>query len=425
MKQLWRVSLDRSYSGPIVSQDRVFTTETRNRSHEVVSAFNRQTGKKLWKTKWKGAMNVPFFARSNGSWIRSTPAFDGERLYVAGMRDLLVCLRAKDGKELWKFDFVKEFGTKLPAFGFVCSPLVDESNVYVQAGGAFVKLNKVTGKVIWKSLNDGGGMYGSAFSSPTMAKIGGNDQILVQTRTTLAGVNPDSGKILWSQKIPAFRGMNILTPTITGNKIFTSSYGGKSFFLQIEASKQEWNIKTKWTSKLQGYMSSPVIINDHLYLLLRQGNFACIDLKSGETKWRTDQRFGKYWSLVAQNDRILALDERGILYLIRANPKKFELLDQRRISDSPTWAHLAVCDYEIFIRELNGLAAYRWKWRRCFRSLKTRYIKRNSRRKFNLGPAGRGTDWLIYFTVKPMSMQCLTKLAFLQLRHFFSIFPIL
>jgi outer membrane protein assembly factor BamB len=47
--------------------------------------------------------------------------------------------------------------------------------------------------------------------------------------------------------------------------------------------------------------------------------------------------------------------------LIKANPKEFELIDEMKISDAETWAHLAVSDDELFIRELNALAVYRWR----------------------------------------------------------------
>ena len=55
------------------------------------------------------------------------------------------------------------------------------------------------------------------------------------------------------------------------------------------------------------------------------------------------------------------MDEQGELLLVRANPEKFELLDSRHISEDPTWAHLAVSGDELFVRELNALAAYRWR----------------------------------------------------------------
>ncbi len=361
LKLLWRIPLDRSYSGPIVSTDRVFVTETRNRTDEVVYALDRKTGKELWKAQWKGSMTVPFFAARNGSWIRATPAYDGKNLYVPGMRDVLVCLDAQTGKENWRLDFVRKLNTKLPMFGFVCSPLVDDQFVYVQAGASFVKLDKQNGKIVWQCLKDEGGMNGSAFSSPYRTTLNGRDQIVVQTRTTLAGVDPNSGKVLWSQKIPAFRGMNILTPTVYSDGVFTSAYGGKSLFFRVDQKTEGSKIKIQWENKSQGYMSSPVVVGKYLYIHLRNQRMACLDLETGQQQWMTNKTFGQYWSMVAQGDKILALDQRGILYLIKANPKEFMLLDQRKISDDETWAHLAVCGNEVFVRELRAMAVYRWE----------------------------------------------------------------
>jgi outer membrane protein assembly factor BamB len=173
LREQWRVELGPSYSGPIVTADRVFVTETVDRKFEAVRALDRKSGKQLWEAKWEGSMTVPFFAKANGDWIRATPACDGERLFVAGMRDLLVCLDVNSGKELWRIDFVEELGSKVPSFGFASSPLVHGEYVYVQAGGGFVKVNKKTGEIVWRVLDDGGGMSGSAFSSPYLTEIEG------------------------------------------------------------------------------------------------------------------------------------------------------------------------------------------------------------------------------------------------------------
>ncbi len=167
----WRVELGPGYPGPIVAKDRVFVAETENEKTEIVRALDRETGKEIWRASWPGAMSVPFMARRNGDWIRSTPAYDGESLYVAGMRDVLVCLDAQTGKERWRVDFVEKFKTPLPAFGFVCSPLVVGDHVYVQAGTGFCKVDKRTGEVVWRVLVDAGGMFGSAFSSPVYERL--------------------------------------------------------------------------------------------------------------------------------------------------------------------------------------------------------------------------------------------------------------
>lgn len=360
LTQLWRVELDSSYSGPIVSESAVFVTGTAEKKNEVVCALDRKTGKELWRVQWPGALSVPFFAASNGSWIRSTPAFDGESLFVGGMRDVLVSLNAATGEEQWRVDFVKDFSSPLPAFGFVCSPLVDGDSIYVQAGGSLVNLDKQTGKMIWRILQDGGGMNGSAFSSPFMATLAGQRQLLVQTREKLVGVVPKTGDVLWEQKVPSFRGMNILTPVVFGDGIFTSSYQNKSWLFNVSKSEATFQIKEVWNNKAQGYMSTPVVIDGHAYLHLQNERFTCVNLTTGERTW-TSTPYGKYSSLVAQQDLILALDQKGELLLLKANPKEFELLGQLKVSDQDTWAHLAVCGDEVFVRELTALSVFRWK----------------------------------------------------------------
>lgn len=349
-----------SYSGPIVSQTAVFTTETEKKEREVVRALDRKTGKELWRVEWNGSLTVPFFASANGSWIRATPAFDGERLYVAGIRDLLVCLDAATGKELWKVDFVDKFNAPLPPFGFVSSPLVDGEALYVQAGASIFRLDKKSGEVVWRSLKDDGGMMGSAFSSPILADIAGKHQLLVQTREKLCGLDPANGDVLWSRPIPSTRGMNILTPVVFGDGVFTSSYQHKSWLINVQSDGGGFRTDEAWSSPTPGYMSTPVVIDGHAYVHLQNQRFACLDLKTGEKKW-VSKSFGKYASLVANGDKILALDQRGKLLLIKADPKEFKLLSERGLTDQETWAHLGACDDELFVRELTAMTVYRWK----------------------------------------------------------------
>ena len=363
LQLLWRVELGPSYSGPIVAADRVFVTETRDKTEEVVRALDRRTGKELWQVHWKGAVTVPSYARVNGEWIRSTPAYDGKAVYVGGMRDVLVCLEAKDGHERWRVDFPAQLKTAIPTLGLVSSPLVDGEAVYIVASAALVKLDKRSGKVLWRSVEDKdkGEAYASAVSSPLMVALAGKRQVLVQNRKTLAGVDPDTGEVFWRREVPSFRGTNIITPTVYGDhSVVTSTFGGRTFRYDVTAKDSTLQVRTAWDNPAQGYMSSPVVIGDYLYMHLRNQRFTCLDLRTGKERWITSGTFGKYWSMVARKDRILALDQRGKLYLIRANPDKFDLLDQRQVSDAETWAHLAICGDELYIRELNALAVYRW-----------------------------------------------------------------
>ena len=361
LKLLWRVPLGPSYSGPIVAADRVFVTETKDKAVEIVRALDRASGKELWQAKWKGAVTVPSYAAGNGEWIRSTPAYDDQSLFVAGMRDVLVCLDAANGKERWRVDFVARYKTPVPPFGFVCSPLVDGDFVYVQAAAAFVKLDKKTGKVLWRVLSYKSTANGTAVSSPILATLAGKRQVIVQQPRVLAGVDPQTGDVLWTASVPAFRTGNIITPTVYKDCILTGAFGGRTQLVQIVNRDGKLEANALWSINEQGYMSSPVVIAGHAYMFLRNQRFTCVDLESGKVAWTTSKRFGRYWSMIAQKDRILALDQEGVLRLIRANPQKWDLLDSRTISEDETWAHVAIAGRQLFIRELHGLAAFQWE----------------------------------------------------------------
>jgi len=101
-------------------------------------------------------------------------------------------------------------------------------------------------------------------------------------------------------------------------------------------------------------MSTPVVINGVAYEHLKSQRMLAIEVETGRELWTASEGFGKYLSLVAQGDRILALDQRGLLYLLRANPKQFEMLDKRRLNDSEILGPSRRRGEELFVRELNA-----------------------------------------------------------------------
>lgn len=356
----WRIPLGPSYSGPLVTADRVYVTESKDQTFEAVLALDRGDGREVWRHPWEGYVKVPFFARSNGNWIRATPTLDRGRLYVAGMRDVLVALDAATGRELWRMDFPRQLESAVPDFGFVSSPLVVGEAVYVQAGGGFARIDAASGRVTWRTLEDGGGMWGSAFSSPVLATLAGQEQLIVQTRDKLAGVLPADGRVVWEQPIKAFRGMNILTPVVVGDRLLTAAYGGRAQGWSVRRQGDTWKVEEDWQLKMEGYMSTPVVVDGHAYLQTRAQRFACVEIATGRLRWETDQKFGKYASLVAQGRRILALDQRGLLILFEASPEAFRPAGEFRLGEAETWAHLALEGSELIIRELNAVSAWTW-----------------------------------------------------------------
>ena len=100
-------------------------------------------------------------------------------------------------------------------------------------------------------------------------------------------------------------------------------------------------------------------MDGYAYVHVANGRVTCVNLKNGEKTW-TSKPFGDYWSLVTNGKKILALDSKGELVLLAANPKELKILDRRKISEDETWGHLAVCGGKLFVRELGAVSAYQW-----------------------------------------------------------------
>ena len=67
LKSVWVKDLGDSYSGPVLTETSVFTTESIGGKERVYS-FDRSNGDLQWKYEWDGSHSVPFFAARNGSW---------------------------------------------------------------------------------------------------------------------------------------------------------------------------------------------------------------------------------------------------------------------------------------------------------------------------------------------------------------------
>ncbi len=132
-----------------------------------------------------------------GDWVRSTPAWDGETLYVGDMAEVVVALDGATGSELWRVDFPRRYETPVPDFGFASSPLVVGDFLYVQAANSLVKLDKRTGQAVWRSLVIEEGMASNgAFSSPVLAVLAGREQLVALNRESLYGLDPENGQVL-------------------------------------------------------------------------------------------------------------------------------------------------------------------------------------------------------------------------------------
>ena len=359
LKPVWRVELSNGYSSPIVTENHVITLETKAKKYEVVRALQRDTGKEVWKTAWEGAMQVDPMGKRTGSWIKSTPTYDGDRLYISGMRDVLVCLDEKTGNEIWRVDFARRYGTPIPELGFICSPLVVDDLIYVQTADSVVCLDKKTGESRWRSMVEEEKGHGS-YSSTGIDLIQGKPQILVAMISDIAGLDPATGTRLWSQRLDSIDLGCVLTPIVHRGRIFTSTRKSRSGMYELKKAEGSFVVNETWKNKATAYMSAPIIIDDHAYMHLKTSRVVCLDLNTGQEQWTSSKQMGYYCSMIARGDRILALSNEGELLLFRATPERFDAIDSRQITDVEVWGHLTLVGNRLFIREINAITAYEW-----------------------------------------------------------------
>ncbi len=354
----WEAPLQPSYSGPITDGKWVFTTETVDKSLERMTAYDLATGELKWSAQWAGAIEVPPYAAVNGSWFKSTPTLAEGSLVVLGMRDEVVCLDPATGRIRWQADLAERFSARRPPFGGVCSPIVDQGSVYVMAGGGTVKLSLSDGSTLWRTLADEG-EDDDALSSPVIATLAGVRQLVVQTRTRLCGVDLTSGALLWSTRIEAYRNMNILTPTVIGDRIFTAAQQGRAQCFQISLNDGAWSCVELWSQRTQAYMSSPVTDGETLFVHTSNERLQALDAASGEVLW-TSNPVGKYQSLVRNDKVLLALQNDGELLAIELSRDDLIIKDKRQVAQD-AWAYLGVYPGGLLVRDLNGLKVYRYR----------------------------------------------------------------
>ncbi len=190
-KMLWQTPMgDDGYAGPSVALGKVFIIDHRG-ENDILRALDIRTGKTVWQYAYRDAAAAQF------GWSHSTPTYNSGKVYALGRKGLLNCVDAKTGKKLWSRDLLNEFKGVMPVQYFTWSPFVDGNNVITCPGGpnaAVVALDKTTGRTIWS----GGGSDESGYCAPQKATINGKAQYVIFAASSVMGVDPDTGKQIWS-----------------------------------------------------------------------------------------------------------------------------------------------------------------------------------------------------------------------------------
>ncbi|MBK5290889.1 MAG: PQQ-like beta-propeller repeat protein [Acidobacteriia bacterium] len=378
LKIRWRAPLHSGYSGPAVSQGRVFVLdfERRDVNHgtERALAFEEKTGRLLWTRSWEADYTGLMGSYSIGP--RATPTVDGDRVYALGAKGNLVCLNAKSGSIVWSRDFVREYKSNVPVWGTVGSPLVDANLVIAVVGGEnnakVVAFDKVTGTEVWRAL-DANSEPG--YASPVIITAGGKRQLIIWHATALVSLNPANGELYWQQPFNAQMGLAVATPVHSGGYLLISSFYTGSMMMELDSStpsaRMLWKGKSVseiQTDGLHTLINTPVMDGGYVYGIDSYGQLRCLNAKTGERVWESlalTQEKAR-WStglMVRHRDRYFINNDRGDLIIARFTPKGYEEISRaklikptstagigRRELGAVNWSHPAYAGRHIFAR---------------------------------------------------------------------------
>jgi outer membrane protein assembly factor BamB len=328
-RTLWKIPLGNAFSSLSVVGDRLYTMSQRGQ-RDVIVCLDAKTGKELWTTD---AARSYLDRQRHGAGPRATPTYHQGKLYCQMALGELLCLQADGGKEIWRKDIFKDTGAaslegEWYYWGVSFSPLVVGDLVIVQPGGrdgnSVVAFNKDTGNLVWKVGSDP-----INYASPIFITVAGQQQVVCPTGQSILGLEPATGKVMWRYPFGNQFNATGSNPVWTANLLFISSaYGGGCAALDIVPRETGWEARPKWKSKknLQSLFATSIVHDGHIYgchgdigaILLR-----CLELKTGKVKW--EERLGGRCTLLGVEGNLLVLDERGTVFLVKMDPRRFVL----------------------------------------------------------------------------------------------------
>ena len=289
-----------------------------------------------------------------GAGPRGTPTFSNGRVYTLGGTGILNVLDAGDGTVVWSRNAATDTGAALPTWGFSSSPLVADDLVIVAASGALVAYDLTTGEPRW--FGPAGGERES-YSSPHRVTLDGINQILMLRGAGLISVTPTDGTLLWEHP---WAGYPILQPVLTADGGLLISVNQGSGTRRISVSKADgWTADERWTStRLKPYYSAFVVHNGHAFGF--DGSLlACIDVENGARTWKGGRYGAGQLLLLADQDLLLVLSERGELALVAADPEKFTEHARVPAIGGKTWNCPVLIGDVLLVRNAEEMAAFR------------------------------------------------------------------
>ncbi len=351
----WKVNgVGSGYSSVSVANGRIFTLgDLDDGSYAIV--LNEADGSLAWKTRIGEAGGHRGYPGPRG-----TPTVDGGQVFVLNQHADLACLDATSGEKVWSVNLSEDFGGKMMSgWRYSESPLIDGNKLICTPGGndgTLLALDRSSGKKIWQTSDwtDRAG-----YSSVIVATIDGTRQYIQLTGQSVAGVDPNSGELLWRADRKGKTAV-IPTPVVADDIVFvTSGYGVGCNAFRVSKDGSTWRAEEIYANKeITNHHGGVVLLDGHVYGSTG-GTFRCLNIESGEVAY-VGRSAGK-GSTVYADGHLYLRSESGPIALIEASAeglREKSRFDQPDRSNKRAWAHPVIANGKLYLRDQDLLLCY-------------------------------------------------------------------
>jgi outer membrane protein assembly factor BamB len=354
LKQEWKVSVGFGDATPVLAGNKIYLN-TRQADQEVILCLDAATGKELWKNSY-ASMAVTGPSASQHPGPRGTPAVSNGKIVTFGASAILSCLDASTGKLVWR----KENPTNaFPAFFTGTSPLIADGMCIIHLG------KKDDGQVIAYDLNSGNEKWkwageGPSYSSPSVMTIDGKKLLIVITEKNILALGLTDGKQLWQIATPVQqRFYNCVSPYIDGQNIYLSGQGTGTKAIRVEKSGNEYVTKELWSNTEVGAKwNTPVLKDGFLYGFTDQKRIYCLNAATGQTAWMDNTVNSDFSTIVDCGSVIIGLTSTDNLLVLKPDGKAYSEIVKYKVSDTPIYAYPVISGNNIYIKDAETLMKY-------------------------------------------------------------------
>ena len=353
-EQLWKIRVGPAWSSFAVAGQLLFTQEQRG-PMETVVCYDAQTGREVWKRELETRLDDPL----GGPGPRATPTLADGGLFVTGATGAFMRLNPLSGEIVWKQDLTTAAGRKMPMWGFAASPLVTGGLAIVYAGGpgdkGLLAFDAASGAPRWSAASPS-----DSYASPQLSTILGEPFVLALSCDGLLLLDPATGRerLKYNWKFQQFRA---LQPRVVGDAtiLLPTPMNAGTRCIRITNAHGQFVAEELWTShNLKPDFTDLVTYQGYAY-----GNDAgiwtCLDLATGQRRWKGG-RYGKGQALLLENSGLLLIAaEDGSVALVLADPNEYREVASFKALEGKTWNHPVLVGDRLYVRNAEEAAAYK------------------------------------------------------------------